>query len=111
MSLGLEVPQVTILIVNFNFSMDCEPTCFEEATSYDQWKDAMQNEYDSLIKYGTWRLVDPPIGVQPIGCKRIYKTKYNIVGSLDKHKARHVVKWYAQKEGIDYTETFTPTTK
>jgi len=40
----------------FNFSVDCEPTCFEEAASYEQWKYAMQNEYDSLIKlaHGGW---------------------------------------------------------
>ena len=34
----------------FNFFVDCEPTFFEEATSYEQWKDEMQNEYDALIK-------------------------------------------------------------
>jgi len=91
--------------------MDCEPTCFEEATSYDQWKDAMKKEYDALIKYGTWRLVDRLVGIQLIGCKWIYKTKYKYDGSLDKHKERLVVNGYAQKEGIDNTKTFVPTTK
>jgi len=95
----------------FNFSVDCEPTCFQEATSHDQWKDAMQKEYDALIKNGQWRLVGPLIGIKPIGCKWIYKTKYKADGSLDKHKERLVAKGYAQKEGIDYTETFAPTTK
>ena len=32
------------------FLVDCKPTCFEEAASYEQWKDAMQKEYDALIK-------------------------------------------------------------
>eukprot|EP00253_Pinus_taeda_P008265 PITA_08265 len=59
----------------------------------------MQKEYDALIKNGTWRLVDPPVGIQHIGCKWIYKTKYKVDGSLDKHKARLVAKGYAQKEG------------
>ena len=68
----------------FNFSIDCEPTCFEEVASYDQWKDAMQNEYDALINNDTWRLVDPPIGIKPIGCKWIYKFKYKGDGSLEK---------------------------
>ena len=39
-----------------------EPTSFEEATSHDEWKEAMQNEYDALIKNGTWKLVEPPYG-------------------------------------------------
>ena len=63
------------------------------------------------LKNGTWRLVDPPIGTKPIGCKWIYKNKYKANGSLDKHKARLVEKGYAQKEGVDYIETFAPTTK
>ena len=71
----------------------------------------MQREYDALIKNGTWRLVTPPIGTKPIGCKWIYKNEYKVDGSLDKQKARLVAKGYAQKEGVDYTETFAPTAK
>ena len=65
----------------------------------------MKKEYDALIKNGTWRLVDPSVGVKPIGCKWVYKIKYNTDGSLDKYKARLVAKGYAQKEGVDCTET------
>eukprot|EP00253_Pinus_taeda_P026080 PITA_26080 len=71
----------------------------------------MQKEYDALIKNDTWKLVDPPFGTKPIGCKWVYKNKYKADGSLDKHKARHVAKGFAQKEGVDYEETFAPTEK
>jgi hypothetical protein len=37
--------------------------------------------------------------------------KYRSDSSLDKHKARRVAKRFAQKEGVDYEETFAPTTK
>ena len=56
----------------------------------------MQNKYDALIKNGTWKLVDPLVGTKPIGCKWVYKNKYKSSGSLDKHKARVVVKGYTK---------------
>eukprot|EP00253_Pinus_taeda_P003450 PITA_03450 len=94
-----------------NLSTDFEPTSFKEVASHDEWKEAMQKEYDALIKNGTWKLVDPPLGTKPIGCKWVYKNKYKADGSLDKHKARLVEKGFAQKEGVDYEETFSPTAK
>jgi hypothetical protein len=69
-------------------STDLEPTSFKEATSHDEWKESMQKEYDVLIKKGTWKLVDPPLGTNLIGCKWVFKIKYRSDGSLDKHKAR-----------------------
>ena len=71
----------------------------------------MHNECDGLIKNGMWKLVDPPFGTKPIGFKWFYKNKYILDGSLDKHKRRLVAKCFAQNEGIDYEETFSPTKK
>ena len=56
-------------------------------------------------------MVDPPLGTKPIGCKWVYKNKYKVDGSLDKHKARLVPKSFAQKEGVNYEDTFAPITK
>jgi hypothetical protein len=94
-----------------NLSTNLESTSLEEATSHDEWKEAMHKEYDALIKNRTWKLVDPPFGTKPIGCKWLFKNKYRSDGSLEKHKARLVAKGFAQKKGVDYEETFASTTK
>ena len=94
-----------------NLSIDFEPTSFKKAASHDEWKEVMQKEYDALIKNGIWKLVDPPLGTKPFGYIWVYKNKYKADGSLEKHKANLVAKGFAQKEGVDYEETFSPTAK
>eukprot|EP00253_Pinus_taeda_P034533 PITA_34533 len=54
----------------------------------------------------TWELVDLPEGKDAIGVKWVYKTKSNVEGKIDRHKARLVVKGYKQQQGRDYDETF-----
>jgi hypothetical protein len=61
------------------------------------WKESKQKEYDIVIKNGTWKLVDPPFGTKPIGCKWIFKNKYKSYGSLDKHKGRLMEKGFVEK--------------
>ena len=52
-----------------NLFANLEPTSFEEIDSHDEWKESVQNEYDALIKNGTWDLVDTPFGTKPINFK------------------------------------------
>jgi hypothetical protein len=51
-----------------NLSTKIEPTSFEEVVYHDEWKEAMQKEYDAFIKNETWKMVYPPFGTKPIGC-------------------------------------------
>ena len=55
-----------------------------------------------------WDLISLPEGAKPIGCKWIFKTKRDSKGDVEKYKACLVARGFTQKEGIDYTDTFSP---
>jgi len=83
-----------------NLSTNLEMTSFKEATFHDEWKEAMQKEYDVLIKNGTWKLVNLLFGTKPIGYKWVFKNNYKLDGSIYKKKTRLVEKGLAQKECV-----------
>ena len=59
----------------------------------------------------TWELATLPAGKKVVGCKVLYSLKFNADGTLERHKVRVVAKGFTQKEGLDYTETFSPVAK
>lgn len=85
-----------------------DPTTYEEAEKSLKWRDAMDDEINSIMKNETWTLQHLPEGAKSIGVKWIFKTKLNERGEISKYKARLVAKGYSQKEGIDYTEVYAP---
>ena len=49
--------------------------------------------------------------MKEIGCRWIYNVKYNVDGSVNQYKARHVAKDYAQTHGVHYEEGVAPIPK
>lgn len=88
-----------------------EPLCYQEATTSDnkdKWLEAMKSELSSLHENNTWTLQELPKGRKAIPVKWVYKVKRNPDGTVDRFKARLVVKGYRQKKGMDFEETFSP---
>lgn len=91
-----------------------EPQGYHEAVNSNhkaQWKNAMDEEYNSLVDNDTWTLVDLPQEKSAISNKWVYKIKRNHEGDIERYKARLVVRGFTQKFGIDYQETFSPVAK
>lgn len=82
-----------------------------QRNDWESWKTAINKEYESLIKNGTWTLCDLPQGRKAISCKCTFKLKYKANGDVDKYKARLVARGFTQEKGFDYSETYSPTAK
>ena len=95
-------------------SVRAEPKTVQEALSSPQaklWQDAMQAEYDSLMKNGVFKLVKLPNGRDVLDNKWVFKIKRNSDGTIQRYKARLVARGFSQQPGVDFTETYSPVTR
>ena len=75
------------------------------------WKEAINDEVESILQNHTWELLDLPSDSKPLGYKWIFEKKMKADGSIDKYKARLVIKGYKQKEVLDYFDTYSLVTR
>lgn len=91
-----------------------EPVTYGEAvksSDSDAWRKAMDDEFQSHQRNGTWELVDRPAGKRVIGSRWVYKIKQDETGEVVRFKARLVAQGFAQRYGEDFDEVFAPVTK
>ena len=77
--------------------MEDDPINFHQAIqSFDsqKWIDGMNEEYKPMQDNEVWDLVPLLKDAKPIGCKWIFKTKRDLKGDVEKHKALLVANHY-----------------
>jgi hypothetical protein len=87
------------------------PSSVRTALKDPHWLTAMQDEHNALLRNRTWTLVDRPPGARVISAKWVFKHKLNANGSLERYKARWVVRCFNQCLDVDFGETFSPIVK
>jgi hypothetical protein len=71
----------------------------------------MEEEYAALLANHTWDLVPCPPGTNMVTGKWLFRHKLTSNSSLDRYKARWVLRGFTQHSEVDYDETFSPVVK
>ncbi|MBW0553756.1 hypothetical protein O181_093471 [Austropuccinia psidii MF-1] len=77
-----------------------------------KWKEAAFSEFDSIVDRGVFELIrrkNVPNKKSIINTRWVFTKKCEEKGQIKKYKGRCVARGFKQKEGIDYTETFSST--
>lgn len=84
----------------------------QKLSTYNQAKQdnmrvgAMNKELDALVANQTWDFILLPSSHKVLPSKWVYKLKFKIDGSIDRPKARLVIKGFNQQLGGDHKHTF-----
>nr|GFB51232.1 retrovirus-related Pol polyprotein from transposon TNT 1-94 [Tanacetum cinerariifolium] len=76
------------------------------APTYSAWIESMQEELHQFDRLDVWELVDRPLCTNVINLKWLWKNKRDEANTVIRNKSRLVAKGYAQKEGVDFKESF-----
>nr|GEX93336.1 retrovirus-related Pol polyprotein from transposon TNT 1-94 [Tanacetum cinerariifolium] len=85
-----------------------EPKNIKEAMADSAWIESMQKELHQFDRLDVWELVDRPLCKNVINMKWLWKNKRDEENTVIRNKSRLVAKGYAQKEGVDFEESFAP---
>ncbi|CAI7884404.1 unnamed protein product [Closterium sp. NIES-53] len=90
-----------------------EPATVQQALGgehKEKWREAMDRELKALQERNTWKVVPTSVARNKtiLTGKWVFHVKTKADGTIDKFKARWVVRGFDQEHGRDFTETFAP---
>nr|GEW52960.1 retrovirus-related Pol polyprotein from transposon TNT 1-94 [Tanacetum cinerariifolium] len=85
-----------------------EPNNIKEAMANSAWIESMREELHQFDRLDIWELVDRPLCTNVINMKWLWKNKRDEENTIIRNKSRLVAKGYAQKEGVNFEESFAP---
>nr|GEZ65235.1 hypothetical protein [Tanacetum cinerariifolium] len=83
-----------------------EPKNIKESMGDSSWIESMQKELHQFDRLEVWELVDRPLCKNVINMKWLWKNKCDEENTVIRNKSCLVAKGYAQKEGVDFKESF-----
>ena len=111
-SRGFNGPLHDIYEVNVATEVDyITPRTLKEALAGpdgEKWKQAYEEEVQSILEQQTWEEVDPAACAKPLGYTVVFKYKPNTAAEPAKYKARICVRGNNQIRGVNFDETFSP---
>jgi len=88
-----------------------EPESYDEAVKHPGWQEVMEKKIQALNGNSTKVIVTLPTSKELVDSKGVHKTKYKVDDSMERLKARLVIKGFTEQPAIDYMEMFSPMVK
>nr|GFA13980.1 hypothetical protein [Tanacetum cinerariifolium] len=85
-----------------------KPKNIKEAMANSAWIESMQEELHQFDRLDVWDLFDRPLCTNVINLKWLWKNKHDEENTVIRNKSCLVAKGYAQKEEVDFEESFAP---
>nr|GEV23333.1 hypothetical protein [Tanacetum cinerariifolium] len=85
-----------------------KPKNIKKSMADSGWIESMQEELYQFDRLVLWELLDRPLCKNVINMKWLWKNKCDEENTVIQNKSHLVAKGYAQKEGVDFEESFAP---
>ncbi|KAF5454680.1 hypothetical protein F2P56_024327 [Juglans regia] len=103
---GIRKPNLKYADYHTVVDLPKEPKAICSPLNHAGWTKALPDEIQALQDNNIRTLMPRSPHMDVIGCKWVFKTKINASSTLNRFKARLVVKGFHQIDGVNYTKMF-----